>query len=1514
MTDQEPQYLSQGVNYLGFLAQQLGDLRGNTTLAHELIQNADDAKDDSGNLCATEVIFDVRDDALVVSNDAVFRQVDFDRLRAVASGSKRTEDGVRTTGAFGVGFISVYQITDQPEIRSAGRHWVLRPDNREDERIAERPDPSMTKEKGTRFRLPWAFKQSQVRQALKAPTVDETHIESFVEELQGALPRAMLFLKQLRRIALLRNGDLICQVRRDFDEEDTLIDHNGSIRCWRVFTGDFQFEASQLRDRYGDVVENNRSSVVRIAVPDSPVADGLLFATLPTEQSTGLPFHIDADFFPASDRKSIAFGDSYDPRSEWNRAALKAAASVVAANLISIRDTLGQDAADFWRFLDALYKIHGARGSDAQVPLGAFWQSLTPSLPSSPIVRSAYGEWLKPSEVRIPTGREEESAVRTFGELGIGMVSRNLWSYRNVLTSGPVGVKRLTVDDIADALRKMGLVTHAQPLPSSFQSREALESLWLGIKGVLDNTQGRSAQSFGVKLLGECTLALGRDGRLWPCHSAIYADEQTRSVFAGCLPEGVTLTVEDNIPLLRRICPPLSPEVAICLLEQLTPDDLQARWMGRDLDPSRLLRWFDANKSELNDDLRDRLAKLPIFPSAQKLRSLRELWLPGGFDDPMGSAGLLDMGVLSGLSDFLEYLGARKLTFENYAMRYIAADFTAGRRATIQLKGAHLANLERHIGQIRSNLQLREKLAATNIVECTDGDFRMPSGVYFPCKKIREVMGNRVSYAMLSESAAGRRDLYAWLGVAAQTRVRDLLQVIEGQTAHPPTDEARSTVVKMLEALWSAWPGLDGREKAYVNSLRDKQWLPAEGDGQRWYKPDQLYAVYNKHFFASQASFFDAPVLVQRSTSALLQSLGMQSTPRPVQVVDHLLWCVERQQEPPGGIYRWLDDNAKPEELERLSDEACLWTGTEYLSPTKCYRGQHSFGRFRSQLGPNLLSRQNLIQALGVKEAPGPSDAIDVLREVSDAVGHDPLTEEDHGVVLQCWVELSNVLQGGLIGVKPMAASLRDIPSVPNEAGLLQKSDWVFFEDRPGLRAKFPDLLAGNCIPKQQRVWRAMEAAGVRQLSAVIRSHHNDLENQVEVAEIQDRILERIKLVRAILEPSTERNPWDAKGIPVGNVRFFRADKLTITWELDAFGRIWPRTSPESVQAHLDVDQEAIYFTLSADGTYPWSAIAREMTCAVAPHESIGAISPGLRMVLEAETFEDAIGQAEELGITGIQGLGNVSNQGNTADLDDDDLPVDRYQGGFGASGDGYVSDDGSIDLPPASPIDAHQDVPPVPFAQKLYEVQTITSSRARQRQVFLPPGGPQTIGSARNHTQVSVQVGRSGSYVSRAISRWEPVEAANDLAEEFRAMVYGDYGQRCQICSRTFTLPGGSLQVYVVHVVPPSADHRTNHFGDLLGLCGWHYSLIRYGEWAFLDPETHQPFVGLDELEGWERLQNAVPNAPRHVDDLGNEYVGLEIRFSNVYEDWESDPTDVVEKVRYSIPHWTYLCQLLQA
>ena len=133
-------HLSRGMDYLGNLGAKLRDLRGLSTLTYELIQNADDATG------ASWMAFDVRDDALIVDNDGIFadcnhqelnacpwltdesiaHRCDFHRFRLVASGDKREESG--TTGAFGIGFLSVYQISDNPELISAGRHWILQED------------------------------------------------------------------------------------------------------------------------------------------------------------------------------------------------------------------------------------------------------------------------------------------------------------------------------------------------------------------------------------------------------------------------------------------------------------------------------------------------------------------------------------------------------------------------------------------------------------------------------------------------------------------------------------------------------------------------------------------------------------------------------------------------------------------------------------------------------------------------------------------------------------------------------------------------------------------------------------------------------------------------------------------------------------------------------------------------------------------------------------------------------------------------------------------------------------------------------------------------------------------------------------------------------------------------------------------------------------------------------------------------------------------------------------------
>jgi hypothetical protein len=131
-------FRSLGIDHLGALANALGDLMGFATLAYELIQNADDAEG------AAEIVFDARDDGLLVRNNGVFSDCDrqelapedcpwaenmgplcdFHSFRRIQGGAKRSREN--TTGAFGIGFTAVYQVTDEPVVTSGVRCWTVR--------------------------------------------------------------------------------------------------------------------------------------------------------------------------------------------------------------------------------------------------------------------------------------------------------------------------------------------------------------------------------------------------------------------------------------------------------------------------------------------------------------------------------------------------------------------------------------------------------------------------------------------------------------------------------------------------------------------------------------------------------------------------------------------------------------------------------------------------------------------------------------------------------------------------------------------------------------------------------------------------------------------------------------------------------------------------------------------------------------------------------------------------------------------------------------------------------------------------------------------------------------------------------------------------------------------------------------------------------------------------------------------------------------------------------------------
>src|SRR3954454_23001643 len=153
-------------DHIGLISRTLRELTGFTTMVFELIQNADDTQK------ARCLRFDACDDALIVDDDGGFtdcgrqdlgphacpylevhdHRCDFHSFRLFSSADKRRRQN--TTGAMGIVFTSVYQVTDRPELISGRLHWVIDETKEQNERIVE--TELDVPHVGTRFVLPWA--------------------------------------------------------------------------------------------------------------------------------------------------------------------------------------------------------------------------------------------------------------------------------------------------------------------------------------------------------------------------------------------------------------------------------------------------------------------------------------------------------------------------------------------------------------------------------------------------------------------------------------------------------------------------------------------------------------------------------------------------------------------------------------------------------------------------------------------------------------------------------------------------------------------------------------------------------------------------------------------------------------------------------------------------------------------------------------------------------------------------------------------------------------------------------------------------------------------------------------------------------------------------------------------------------------------------------------------------------------------------------------------------------------
>lgn len=1244
----KPIFLRQGVDYLGFLNAKLRDLRGWATLLNELVQNADDPEN------TTTIRLDVTDHALIVENDGVFTDCgqvaedqcgldvvgdgrkccDFHAFRRVASGHKRVEEN--TTGAFGIGFISVYQVTDRPALRSGHWNFILNPEADEIRRIEA---TELEFFQGTRFEFPWARKASSLRGRLGLDPVPDDVVDKMCAELRVAMQCAAPFLSQLQNLELLRNGAKEFEVRCERDDAaGQILVQAGSITdMWLKLEATFEDDAGVLKHQHGSGIEAKKRSGIAVAVPmyDLPPA-GRLYATLPTEHEIELPVMINADFFPSSDRKRILFDQDY--QGEWNRAAIRAAAGAIAGDLPRLRDALHHE--NLWRIFDSMKRLESAASERrTEAAFANFWRLTSPALKQGEYVRTTDGGWARPDDVRlIQNARDDGAIVPLLEQIGLRIVNLDLQPFSNLLRDRDIGVRYLGLDDLINALisRGVNVPLRVEDGPTWLRSSKNRAQLGGVLERMLERVPKEQKAEAASRVL-DCSIVLTKANNLAPARQLRKFDGKASKLMASLCPPSYWASI-DNPPEILALVRPFSLQDLVNELSQ-SPEKVQELGGASPSWIREILSWINAHRGQLadNDALRRKLRATRIWLSGGLLCSLDELAVPGDFDDPLKLTRIVDADISAQYRTLLtEDLQATELTLRNYLLHHVPNAFAASRPPSNSTCRQLVTLLVEHLGSFADDRAVALALRGLPIVECRDKEFRTANRVYFESEFVSSVLGKDVAFARIPVSATlTTNHLLTFLGVRSKPSAADISQRILHLTLEPPVIESIQGIQRVFSGLAEHWQELRD-EHGGLATLRSIQWLPAEGSSE-WHSPEEVFSSARRYLFESQGRFLLVSPGVQRKAADLLAFLGISANPRLEQVVRHLLHCSSMAIDVNAEVYTELNHKHSEHEVLQLRNKSCLaMGGGKYANPSRAFWRPHVFGRYRVTLPEDWRRFQELLKRLDVSEEPTAQDAANVLGEISSQyVDNGKLADVDRTTVMDCW----NFLSGfDADGQTPWDLTLSQLKVVPNEAGFLRLPTDIFFEDRPGLADKFAGQLDSHVISRPEAAWRGMSRAGVRPLSVAVKVNLVECDNPIHDESATRQLADKWTAVRRIFAASPDPSVQPHR---MTSPELWSADRLVTFHQMAAM-----RSPDEEVAAFFDSGTNRLYFSRTAPGADV--ATAREIAFGLFPDPSAGGLVGTIREVLNATDAQSAHEILDEFGIPQIE-LAREGVSGDTA-------------------------------------------------------------------------------------------------------------------------------------------------------------------------------------------------------------------------------------------------------------------------
>lgn len=1025
----------------GNIEQALKGLQGYGIMALELIQNADDAQ-------ASTLTFDSRSDALVVRNDAEFsscgllkgrctweragdprgirRPCNFHAISRMGSRSKiGAPDQI---GRFGIGFVSVYQVTDTPIVRSADIQLTLNPLS------GKGAVARVAVIKGTEFELPWAAETSDIRAELHAAPTPPDVAASAAAEIADTLRSSLLFLRHLRKVEVRENGQLMLAVDIERDRELVTLDFGPAGRDrWLVLSGDAtdEIESRDLPAKFEVLQDLKRNRTVSVAIPvETAQIEGRLFAYLPTQHPTHLPLHINADFFPHASRQDIVLkGEGHERY--WNEALIGTAAGVIGANFTRLREALGPTR--LWELGSAALKLRG------HGPFAQFWTEFAPAAKANASVWTTDLAWHSPEGAFLAPEGMPPAELAAIAGLGISLIDETLRPHFTAMST--VGARELVLSTATAVLEERQGTDVSTDNPR-------LYALWSAVERLIGVSTGRPGFPAVLARLKAATFLVDVDGR------AASPDELWR-LPTGIRPQAVRRYLTD--------CPIAHDDVAsapgiAALIDEMALGDLTAslaavvtsaadalKVIGPEPSDARGLYSLLTAFPEDGATAAESLANTPILRTRQGFVPPSRAQLPGHFRDPTGYFELIDTTLFPpGMDEFArETLGVDVLSFHKYIDEHLPTILQ--RNPTREQYRDIIAQIVTRKNELDDRGSL-ERLRGRSFVRTRAGTYARPGNCYFWTAPLATILGddpaNWVDSSWMPPSpiAPQLQDLLeARLGMPVTVTPRHIVDRLEALAIDGTPDEVADRVTPVVRHVIERWSRFGEDDLDVFRELQDLQFLPAVVNGARdpenTYLPGDVYRAGRARGFASQVAVIDLTPL--RATTLVvgefLDLLDVPEEPETSVVVAQLQHCVSTGTAPSDLTYAILNERV---EAEDDIDSIMTLEGSRFIYDPNLERFMGAdevfwlpppFRDYWWRASDRMGQRPGLFKLLGVKEEPDVADHVALMLRIAARAD---LTVGDIETHARCVARVCDAIDAGETGLADALEALRSDSSL----------------------------------------------------------------------------------------------------------------------------------------------------------------------------------------------------------------------------------------------------------------------------------------------------------------------------------------------------------------------------------------------------------------------------------------------------------------------------------------------------